>query len=98
MQLRNGLMRFVNEHEEVALEIIQQSRRWFSRLPAGEVPRIVLNAVAVTHRLDHLQVKAGALVYALRFHKASFFFEFFSHQASSSRMVSMARLFCGADI
>ncbi len=35
--------------------------------------RIILNAVAVAHGFHHLQIKAGALVYALRFHQPAVF-------------------------
>ena len=65
MQLGNRLVRFINEHDEIALEIIEQRGWRLSRLASGEMARIVFNAVAVTDRLDHLQVKAGALMHAL---------------------------------
>ena len=55
----------VDEQQEVLGEIIQQGRRRLARRPAGEVPGVVLDAVAVAHLLDHLQVEAGALLQAL---------------------------------
>src|SRR4051794_6058610 len=76
MQLRYSLMRFIDEHQEFARHVIQQRRRWFARQAAREVPRVILDAMAVAHGLDHLQVETSALVYALRLDQPSLFFEF----------------------
>ena len=39
---------------------------------AAEVARIILDAVAVAHGLDHLEIEPRALVYALRLNRAAF--------------------------
>ena len=45
-QLRHGLVRFVDEHQEIARKIIQQGWRRLARQPSGKVARIILDAVA----------------------------------------------------
>ena len=74
-QLRHGLVRFVDEHQVIAGEIIQQSRRRLARHSSGEMARIIFNAVAVAHHLNHFQIKLHALVDALCFDGAALFFQ-----------------------
>ena len=76
MQLRHGLVRFVDEHQVIARKIIQQGRRWLAGQATGEMPRVVLDAVAVSDRLNHLEIEHCALVYSLRLHYAALFFQF----------------------
>ena len=76
VQLRHGLVRFVDEHQVVARKIIEQRRRRFARQASGEVARVVLDAMAVAHGLDHLQVVHGALVHALRLDQVALLFQF----------------------
>ena len=76
VQLRHGLVRFVDEHQVVARKIIEQRRRRLARQPSGEVARVVFDAMAVAHGLDHLQVVHGALVNPLRFHQVALLFLF----------------------
>ncbi len=61
--------------EEVAGEVVEQGGRGLAGEAAGEVARVVLDAVAVADGLDHLEVEAGALVDALRLDHAAFVFE-----------------------
>ncbi len=71
VHLGDGGMAFVDEEQEVARKIIKQRRRGLARQPAGEVARVVFNAVAVAHGLDHFEIEAGALVDALRLYHAA---------------------------
>jgi hypothetical protein len=66
MELGNGHVRLVDKNQVVAREIIQQRGRRLARQPAGKVARVVFNAMAVAHGLDHLQVEASALMDTLR--------------------------------
>ena len=66
VQLRDGDVRLVDEEEEVLGEVVEQRWRRFAGKTAGEVARVVLDAVAVTDGLDHLEVETGSLVNALR--------------------------------
>ena len=77
VQLRNGLMRFVNEQQIIARHVIQQRRRRLAGHASGEMPGIIFDAVAVADGFDHLQIEARALVHSLRFRHASLFFQFF---------------------
>ena len=47
VQLRNGLVRFVDEHQGVVRQVIEQRRRRLARQASGEMARIILDAVAV---------------------------------------------------
>src|ERR1017187_6858274 len=66
VQLRYRLVGFVDEQHVVARYVIQQRRRRFARQAPGKVARVVLDAVAVAHLLDHLEIEARALMNALR--------------------------------
>ena len=66
VKLRHGLVRFVDEHQVIARKIIEQRRRRLAGQAPREVARIVFDAMAVAHGLDHLQVVHGALVHSLR--------------------------------
>ena len=63
--------RFVDEEQKVAGEVVEQGGRRLAGQAAGEVARVVLDAVAVADGLDHLQVEAGALVDALGLDQAA---------------------------
>ena len=75
MELGDGDVGLVDEEEVVAGEVVEQGGRGLAGKAAGEVTRVVLDAVAVADGTDHLQVEAGALVDALRLDEAAFFFE-----------------------
>ena len=72
VELRDGDVRLVDEEEVVAGEVVEQGGRGLAGETAGEVARVVLNAVAVADGLDHLEVETGALVDALRLDEAAF--------------------------
>jgi hypothetical protein len=76
VQLRHSLVRLVDEHQKIARKIIQQSRRRLARKPSREMPRVIFDAMAVAHGLDHFQVVHHALVDALRLHQPSLLFQF----------------------
>ena len=76
VKLRDGLVRFVDEHQEVAREIIEQRGRRLAGQTSGEVARVVFDAVAVAHGLDHFEIEHRALVNSLRFDQSSLLFEF----------------------
>ncbi len=71
VHLRNRGVALVHKEQEVAREVVEQRRRRLARQPPAEVARVVLDAVAVAHGLDHLQIEARALVDALRLHHAA---------------------------
>ena len=52
---------FVHHHQEVVREILQQVARRLSRLPALQMARVVLDALAVAEVLNHLQIIFRAL-------------------------------------
>src|SRR5207245_9851225 len=60
----------------IARKIIQQGRRWLAGQATGEMPRVVLDPMAVADRLNHLEIEHCALVYSLRLHYAALFFQF----------------------
>jgi hypothetical protein len=60
-------VRLVDDEEKVLREVVEQRRRRLARTPTREMPRIVLDAVAVAELLDHLEVEHRALVEALCF-------------------------------
>jgi hypothetical protein len=86
VELRDGDVGLVDEDEEVAGEVVEERGRGLAGEAAGEVARVVLDAVAEADGLDHLEVEAGALVDALRLDEAAFFFELASHSVSSATM------------
>ena len=58
-------MALVHEQQEIVREIIQQGGRHTARRAAGEHRRIVLDALAHAHLVEHLDVVIGALGDAL---------------------------------
>src|SRR5258708_3504527 len=69
-------MRLIDEHEEIARNVIEQRWRRFAGKASGEMPRVVLNAMAEAHTLDHLKIEARALMNALRFHQPALLLQF----------------------
>ena len=63
--LGDGLVALVAHQQEVVGEVVEEGRRRLPRGAAGEVARVVLDAVAVADLLQHLEVEAGALLQAL---------------------------------
>src|SRR5947208_14767040 len=68
-------MTLVDEHQRILMEIIEQGRRRLAGHAAGEVPRIILDAMAVANLFHHLQIEKRSLVDPLRFKQASLPFE-----------------------
>ena len=64
--LRYRHVRLVDDAEHVAREVVDQRVRGLARPAAVHVPRVVLDAGAVAHGLEHLDVVAGPLAQALR--------------------------------
>ena len=64
--LRNGLVRLVDEDDEVGREEVEQRVRRRARRAAVEVARVVLDPVAEAELLHHLEVVLGALPDAVR--------------------------------
>ena len=75
VELGDGDVGLVDEEEEVAGEVVEEGGWGLAGEAAGEVAGVVLDAVAVADGLDHFEVEAGALVDALGFDEAAFFFE-----------------------
>ena len=65
-KLRHRLVRLVDHREEALGEVVEQRGRRLAGGAAGEVPRVVLDAVAEPHLLQHLQVVERPLAQALR--------------------------------
>ena len=70
MHLRNRCVALVDKQQKIAGKVVQQRRRSLARQPAGKVPGIVFDSVAVAHGLDHFQIEARALMNSLRLHHA----------------------------
>jgi hypothetical protein len=68
-QLADQHVAFVQEHQRVLGQVVHQRRRRVAGPGARQVARVVLDALAVAHLLQHLQVEAGALFQALRLHQ-----------------------------
>jgi len=60
--LRDGLVRLVQDHQEVFGEIIDERRRWVAGSSTREMARVVLDAVAEPHLLHHLDVVHRSLL------------------------------------
>jgi hypothetical protein len=63
--LRHALVGLVHDQDEVLGHVVDQARRRLARLAVGKMPRVVLDAVAEAHLLEHLQVVERALLEAL---------------------------------
>ena len=64
--LRHGVVRLVDEDQEVAREVVEQRERRRARRPPVEDARVVLDAVAVAELPQHLHVVLRALADAVR--------------------------------
>ena len=71
LDLRDGLVRFVDEQQVVLRHVVEQRRRRFAGQAAGKMPRVIFDAVAIADGANHLDVKHGALPDALRFDEFS---------------------------
>ena len=64
--LADGDVRFVDDHQRVFGQVINQRRRRFASGVPGKMPRVVFDALAKAHLVEHFQVKTGALLQPLR--------------------------------
>ena len=60
--LGHGLVRFVHEGQAVLGEVVEQGRRRLAGLAARQMARVVLDALAATHLLQHFEVIERALL------------------------------------
>ena len=60
--LRNRLMALVDDRERIGGQIVEQRRGRFPGRTARQVTRIVLDSVAVSDLLDHLEIEHRPLV------------------------------------
>jgi len=72
--LRDGLVRFVDEEEKIVGDVVEQSWRSFAGQAAAEMARIIFNAVAIADGAHHFDIEHGALDDALSFDEFSLFF------------------------
>ena len=70
-------MRFVEEHQRVLGQIIDQRRRRVARLGAAQMARIIFDALGEADFLHHFQVETGALFEPLLFDQFIFLAEKF---------------------
>ena len=64
--LRHRHMALVDDTEHVLRKVIDQGKRRLTRLATVQMTRVVLDAVAKAHRLEHLKIIIGALLQTLR--------------------------------
>ena len=97
--LRHGLVRLVDEDDEVVGEVVDQRERVRARRPALEVARVVLDPVAEAELLHHLEVVLGALPDPVRLEHLPLRLEH-AHLlgSSSARMSSTARSIVGFEV
>ncbi len=69
--LRNGLMRFVDNHQELLRKIVDERAGPLPRFAACEMPRIIFDAGAISEFPQHFEVEARSLLDALRFEELS---------------------------
>ena len=58
-------MALVEEHHRVVGQVIEEGGRGLAGQAAREMPRVILDAVAVADLLDHFEIEHGALPDAL---------------------------------
>ena len=68
-QLRHGVVRLVDEREEVGREEVEQRVRGLAGRAAVEDARVVLDSRAEAHLAQHLHVVLGALTQAVALHQ-----------------------------
>ena len=74
--LRHGDVALVDHDEEVVGEVVEQAVGWFARGAAVDVPRVVLDAVAETDLLHHLEVVCRAHAQSLSLEQFALALEF----------------------
>src|SRR5262249_47017269 len=74
-ELRNGLVRLVEDQQKVVREVIDQRRRGLAGLASRKMPRVIFDALYEPQLLEHLEVVHGALLDALFLEKAALLIE-----------------------
>src|SRR5258708_6199184 len=69
-------MAFIDEEERTVRQVVEQRGRRLARESSGEMPRIVLDSMAIANLADHLKVEVSALPEPLRFDKLAPLLEF----------------------
>ena len=64
--LRHRYMALVDDAEHVLRKVIDQGKRRLARFSTVQMARVVLDTVAKTHGLEHLEIIVGALLQTLR--------------------------------
>ena len=64
--LRHRDVGLVDDAEEVLREVVDEGVGRLARRAAVQMPRVVLDAVAKAHRLEHLKIIIGTLLQTLR--------------------------------
>ncbi|MDT4864684.1 hypothetical protein FQZ97_994530 [compost metagenome] len=62
-------MGLVDHQQGISRQVVVERRRCLAGRTAGQIPGVVLDAIAITQLEDHLQVEAGTLLQALGFHQ-----------------------------
>ncbi len=64
-QLPHGDMAFIDKHQGIGGQIVDQRGRRLARRRTRQMPRIVFDALTKAQLLQHLEIKTGALLQAL---------------------------------
>ena len=87
--LRHRDVALVGEDQRVVGQVFEQGRRRLARLAAGEIARIVLDALAGAGGLHHLEVEGGALLEPLRLEQPAHGVQLLEPAFSSALMALM---------
>ena len=68
-------MALVDDRQRIRRQVIEKRRRRLAGLPPGEVPRVILDPVAVADLLDHLEIEHRSLVQSVRLEDLAFSLE-----------------------
>ena len=61
-QLPDRDVALIDDHQRAWREVIDEGGRWFPGRTSRQMPRIILDAFAETHLLEHLEIEARALL------------------------------------
>ena len=68
-------MRFVDEHQGIGRQIVNQGRGRITRVASRKMARIVFDAFAKSEFTEHFHVESGSLLDALRLNQPALFLE-----------------------
>ena len=91
-ELRHRHVAFVDDQQRVLRQVFEQRRRRIARIAAGQVARVVLDALAGAGRLHHFDVERRALLQPFDFQQLAFCGQFRPAAAFSSTL--MSRIAC----